>query len=321
MQPLISVVIPVHNGEGYLSPCLESLLAQTHTNWEAVVVDDGSTDGTAALCDRWAGRDSRIRVLHRPNGGVSRARNAGMEEVRGEYLAFVDGDDRVEPEYLSALLAALGDTQLAVCCVADNSGWNDRVAQEILPLDRLRTTPSRYANPVYTNYPCNKLYRTGLIRRHRIRFPEQVRRCEDAYFVQDYLLCCREISVIPRPLYQYVQRPGSAMHSFYPGVCQDEIPLLERQYALFHPRALDPAEEESYLQWEYGKLLAILRYLADYGPDRRQRLDNARLLLRQPRAQANLKAKLSGLGRKSRLARWLLRRNLPGPAMALIRRI
>ena len=150
----------------------------------------------------------------------------------------------MEPEFLRVLRETLGSAQLAVCCVYDPSDWNEKVRDETIPLAQFRSTPSRYANPVYTNYPCNKLFLADIIRQNGICFPENVRRCEDAYFVADYLLCCKEIAATTKKLYHYVQREGSAMHSFYEGVCDDEIPLMQKQYELFHESPLSEAEEQ-----------------------------------------------------------------------------
>lgn len=266
MQKLISVVIPVYNCGPYLDDCLNSLVAQTWKNWEAILVDDGSTDDSPAKCDAWAERDARVQVIHQQNQGVSAARNAGIDAAKGKYLAFVDADDWVEPEYLAILHRILGSTQLAICCVYDTSDWNEKVRDEVVSLQTLRTMPSQYANPVYINYPCNKLFLTEIIRENHLRFPEHVRRCEDAYFVQDYLLCCQEISVTAKKMYRYVQRDGSAMHSFYAGVCDDEIPLMQRQYELFHGQPLMQQEEERFTSWEFGKFLSIVHYIFKYAP-------------------------------------------------------
>lgn len=309
MQDLISVVVPVYNCAPYLDACLQSLEAQTLQNWEAVLVDDGSTDGSAALCDAWAGKDARFRVLHQKNAGVSAARNAGIEAVRGEYLAFVDADDRVEPEFLQTLWDTIGNTQLAVCCVFDLSDWNEKVRAEVVPLDILRATPSRYANPVYTNYPCNKLFRTAVIQENELRFPVGVRRCEDAYFVQEYLLCCRSIAVTPKKLYHYDQHEGSAMHRFYAGVCDDELPLMKQQYDLFHPagpNSLEKQEEDAFARWQYGKVLAILRYILQYAPNSAVCKTQVRRLLEYPLARHTMLTPPAGTGKKAVLAALLL---------------
>ncbi|WP_294542749.1 glycosyltransferase [uncultured Gemmiger sp.] len=298
MSPLISVVVPVYNSAPYLETCLRSLLAQTWQDWEAILVDDGSTDGSARLCDTWAKKEPRLRVIHQKNAGVSAARNAGIAAARGEYLAFVDADDWVEPDYLQTLFNCIGSHDMAVCCVWDLSDWNEKVCGETVSLQVLRTTPSRYANPVFINYACNKLYRTALVR-PAIRFPEGVRRCEDAYFAQDCLLACRSIAVCPDKLYHYEQHEGSALHRFYTGVCRDELPLMERQHTLFHPAALPAEEERAYRVWEYGKVLAVCRYIRQYAPDRATRKAYLQRWVTAPAVWHALRALPPCLGRKA----------------------
>ena len=268
-MPLISVITPVYNAAAYLARAADSLRAQTLTDWELLLIDDGSTDDSPALCDRLAAQDNRIRAVHQPNRGVSAARNAGLDAARGQYLAFLDADDWVEPDFLAVLLQLLRDTgaDLSICCVEDPFDWNEKVQDGVVSVQELRAAPSRYANPVFTNYLYNKLYRADLVRKNCIRLPDQVRRCEDAWFVQDYLLVCQSAAVTTRRLYHYVQNDGSAMHRFYEGVCRDEVPLMRRQYALFHPAPLAEAEEQAFQVWQFGKVLAVLRYIADYAPD------------------------------------------------------
>ena len=103
MSPKISIIIPVYNVSGYLEGCLDSILAQTFQDYDVYVVDDGSTDETPAICDRYAAQSDKITVIHKKNEGVSVARNAAIEKAKGEYLLFFDGDDHVEPECLEEL--------------------------------------------------------------------------------------------------------------------------------------------------------------------------------------------------------------------------
>ena len=93
MRPIISIIVPVYNTEKYLDQCIQSVLAQTYTNWELLLIDDGSTDSSGAICDKYAAEDNRIRVFHKENGGVSSARNLGLDNAQGEWISFVDADD------------------------------------------------------------------------------------------------------------------------------------------------------------------------------------------------------------------------------------
>lgn len=320
MQDLISVVIPVYNCAPYLDVCLQSLADQTLPGWEALLVDDGSTDGSAALCDAWARKDARFRVLHQQNAGVSAARNAGIDAARGNYLAFLDGDDRLEPAYLQTLFTLIQQADMAVCCVYDQSDWNEKVRSETVSLQTLRTTPSRYANPVFTNYLYNKLYRMELVK-PGIRFPVGVRRCEDAYFVQDCLLACRRIAVCTDKLYHYELHEGSAIHRFYAGVCEDELPLMSRQYDLFHPSELEPAEETAYRVWEYGKILAVCQYICRYAPDPALRNTYLRRWLDAAPVRQALARTPAVLGKKAALLRTLSRLGLTALCAAVACRI
>ena len=113
---LVSVVVPVYNVEAYIARCIESILSQTHRNLELILVDDGSLDHSGAICDAYAEKDSRILVIHQENAGVSKARNAGIDQAKGEYLSFVDSDDWIEPDHIQSLLPIDGEDM--VCFTA-----------------------------------------------------------------------------------------------------------------------------------------------------------------------------------------------------------
>lgn len=114
MEPLISIIVPIYNVEAYLDRCVESLRTQTYSNLEIILVDDGSPDECPAMCDDYAGKDSRIKVIHQKNSGLSGARNAGIDLARGEYLAFVDSDDYVAPDFIRSLYELLKETGCAI---------------------------------------------------------------------------------------------------------------------------------------------------------------------------------------------------------------
>ena len=126
-MPQVSVIVPVYNAEKYLAECVDSILAQTLRDIEVILVDDGSTDTSPAICDAYAGKDSRVKVIHKANGRAASARNAGMKIVQGEYVAFVDSDDWISPDMYEQMLAAGGYHPLCHLrqSVGGRRGWCD----------------------------------------------------------------------------------------------------------------------------------------------------------------------------------------------------
>lgn len=108
---MISIIIPVYNVKLYLDNCIQSVIQQSYTDFECILVDDGSTDGSSEICDQWAEKDNRIIIVHQPNGGVSSARNKGLEQAKGEYICFIDSDDWVDVDYLSAMINNLKEKE------------------------------------------------------------------------------------------------------------------------------------------------------------------------------------------------------------------
>lgn len=316
---MITVIVPIYRAEKYLQACVDSILAQTLQDFELILVDDGSPDHCPQLCDEIAARASRVRVIHKENGGVSSARNAGMEAARGEYLTFVDADDWVEPKYLEVLSSAMKQADLAICGV--EGAEKEHLSESCVTVQKFRTTPSEYGANTYTNYSVNKMYVTDLLRKHRLAFPIKMRRGEDAFFVAGYLCCCSKIAVRSEILYHYRQIDGSAMHRFYTGVCDDEIPLMQRQYDLFHPEgpdSLTPEEEIAFQKWQFGKVLGILRYINEYAPDAAAKRSYARQLLQEPHARQSILQPPPGTGRKAKLAALFMKANAYGPLMKLM---
>lgn len=222
-EPKTSVIVPVYNSEKWLSRCVDSILVQTCGDFELLLVDDGSTDSSAALCDSYAARDARISVLHKANGGVSSARNAGIALSHGKFITFVDSDDWVEPDYLQCLLQSIGDADLAICDF-QAEGTDEKWQQSIRPGLVL---PEGFTDFAMATYPaCHltapwiKLFRRSIIESHGLRFDSRLDTMEDTLFVLDYLRYVAMIACSDRRLYHY-RRDGG-------GLSQDDG-LLRRQ--------------------------------------------------------------------------------------------
>lgn len=208
----ISVIVPVYNTEKYLDECVQSILNQTYSAIELILVDDGSTDGSGEICDCFAAKDRRVKVHHRENQGVSAARNFGTSVAVGQWVAFVDSDDTVHPQYLEVLLAGVQQTSCAVSicgyqtyaegneapsvCVPEKLEFEKLSRHEVLSI--LNEWRSEQAVGMVT--PWNKLYRRELLQ--IAKFPEGVRH-EDEFFAHRLLNQCEKAAFLWLPLYNY----------------------------------------------------------------------------------------------------------------------
>lgn len=214
-NPKISVIIPVYNVEPYLRRCIDSVIGQTYTNLEIILVDDGSTDNCGAICDEYAARDDRIQVLHRENGGVSAARNAGLVAAGGEWVGFVDADDYIEPDMYEYMLALAGESgaDIAQCGFFMEEGgasWLHFCRDENLVLPDGAASFSQEEWKQIGNSASNKLYRAEALR--GIAFELNCTLGEDLLFNVHVLRQAAGIVLGKDAKYHYVQREGSACH-------------------------------------------------------------------------------------------------------------
>jgi len=219
-RPEVTVIVPVYNIERYLEECLDSLASQVFTDFEVVIVDDGSTDGSAVIAKRYATRSPEVfRIVTKPNGGLSDARNAGMTAARGAYFAFVDADDVVAPTFLSAMygLARERGADLVVCGIVP---FGDPKAPETyLPepdmsvFDRCLADEPRLFYRVDAS-ACDKLYARGLFENSGIRFPVGMA-FEDVPTTYRLLGLASRVSKVDEPLYRYRQARGDSITSSY----------------------------------------------------------------------------------------------------------
>jgi len=189
----LSVIIPVYRVEDSLDRCIESVLSQHVDDMEVILVDDGSPDQCPAMCDRWAEKDERIRVIHQENGGLSEARNSGIEVAKGEYLTFVDSDDYLEANTLAPLLTEIDDADIV------EYGIIDRLA---LP-DYTYTEMNEYwlkGQAYLHTYACNKIYRSSLFK--QVRYPKG-KVFEDAYTLPVLLKKARKVKTTSKGFYHY----------------------------------------------------------------------------------------------------------------------
>ncbi|MCD8304108.1 MAG: glycosyltransferase [Prevotellaceae bacterium] len=212
-KPEISVIVPVYNVRKYLQECIESVIAQSFSEWELLLVDDGSTDGSGAVCDEYAQKDKRIRVFHKENGGVSSARNLGLDNAEGEWIAFLDGDDYFPKETLKVLhdkaCSSKADLIIGKALMLDNGSLYYH--QEITPQRNNRIILS-IVRPEVWGY----LFRKEIILKHSLKFVEDLAFGEDNVFISYYVSYCDTMDVVQTPIYVYRTNEVSVTHSINP---------------------------------------------------------------------------------------------------------
>ena len=243
---LISIIIPVYNAEKYLNCCIDSILAQTFTDFELLLINDGSKDKSGAICDGYAKKDNRVRVFHKENGGVSSARNMGLDNARGERISFVDADDWLESDFLAILF---GDTSMADLtyfgcqyCYDDNS-VTSYIPAEFYSQDRndiekcLGHLKDNKQNFEYLGYTWNKLFKMSIVKEHSISFIEGLMVREDELFTLSYACHITSLRVKHNVLYNYRILDNGLTHKFKP---KEEYILLIGQLTTVLCQYRDP---------------------------------------------------------------------------------
>ncbi len=213
----VSIIVPVYNGERYLDKCIESVLRQTHADLEVILVDDGSLDGSGAICDRWAEKDGRVKVVHQKNQGVSVARNAGLSIATGDYIGFVDADDEIAPQTYETALNQISNHDIVMWDAV--TVWGDgRTEPDTIPM--LETdctvakedwTPELLGQMAGSIWRC--LYRADCI--SGIRFPQGIKFSEDRLFNLYAMGRCRSLQYLKTPLYYRLMHAESAVHRYH----------------------------------------------------------------------------------------------------------
>lgn len=217
-MPRFSVVIPIFNSSNFLGECLDSLLSQSFADFELILVDDGSSDGSATILDEYAKKDNRCRVFHKSNAGVSSARNFGLDVAQGEYICFVDADDIVLPQYLELLYWAMydgADSSMGGFEVLKDDTIRISVIPETKRTESLEENLAEFYSfekPQWQHYLWNRMFMTSVIRKHNLRFREDIYYKEDGLFVVQYLCASNgKVGCVDQVVYRYRTNPMSAM--------------------------------------------------------------------------------------------------------------
>lgn len=253
----ISVIVPVYNVETYLARCLDSILAQTYENLEVILVDDGAKDASGVICDAYAAKDSRVKVIHKENGGLSSARNAGLKAATGEYISLIDSDDWITEDAYAHLMELMEKYRVKLVCGGryDVDGKTGAKTIGLCPKQEEVISSEELAGRIFLwdgcdSSACDKLYHRSLL--ENFRYPEG-KVCEDVPVTYKIVLSTDRVAMSDRPFYHYYHRAGSiskaaeitektfhfSQHTevIYPYI-RDNYPAIENQARYLRVRSL-----------------------------------------------------------------------------------
>lgn len=213
LSPLISIIIPIYNGEKYLKVCLDSILAQTYTHFELILVDDGSTDTSSQICDAYAESDSRVITYHISNGGVSHARNYGINVAKGGWITFIDCDDWITPDYLKDFASQNLEPSTLYIIQADKvengkiKPWPYLYKEGIC---KLKAGNERIIDKLLVyGTPWGKFFNSAVVKENKILFDEQISNHEDTLFYFEYIRRIKNIRILSSRYYYRIESTGS----------------------------------------------------------------------------------------------------------------
>lgn len=264
---MISIIVPVYKVEPYIRRCVNSLLAQTYKDLEIILVDDGSPDNCPVICDEYAQKDHRIKVLHKENGGLSSARNSGMDICKGEYIGFIDSDDYVEPKMYENLMRVIevqnADIAMCGCKIVSESGeiiGNDNFEENaVYPIDEII---SKFVLTLKTA-SWNKLYRASSIK--DAQFPDGRIHGEDLVFIMNFLTPATTLATTSYLGYNYIKRENSITTGTFKQSSFDEVWCKDKASALMKSKF--PKYENQAMLWSLRSRMNLLRKLSKFSND------------------------------------------------------
>ena len=226
-KPLISVIVPIYGIERYLGICIESIIRQTYTNLEIILVDDGSKDRCPEICDLYAKKDSRIKVIHKSNGGLVSARKSGIQISTGEYATYVDGDDWIEPNYYECLVRETNNADVVIAGqsrtlfdktvhITSNIKCGVYEGNDLIWIYRNMISYGDFYKPGITTYVWNKLFKRELLLKYQMLVNDRISIGEDAAVVYPLLLDCKKVVITDNCDYHYRQREDSMLKKSKP---------------------------------------------------------------------------------------------------------
>ncbi len=258
---LVSVIVPVYNVEKYLSECLDSICGQTYRNLEILLIDDGSTDHSGEICDQYAKTDKRIRVFHQNNSGAAVAKNRGLDEAKGEFIQFVDADDRLDLQAIAIAMIQQQKNNADVIVFGFKKMFTDHMERNDLSIPDGGMNNETYLSCFPIDWTCslfwNKLFRYTTV--SHVRFRTERRCIDDEFFTYRIFFQAKKVSVITYSLYFYRQRKSSVTKSetYDKQRSQDAIDCMEQRYVDIRTKC--PHIERGFLDHQF-KMLVFMTY-------------------------------------------------------------
>ena len=268
MNPKVSIIVPIYNAEKTLHRCVNSILNQDYIDFELLLIDDGSKDSSGAICDEYAAKDARVRVIHKENSGVSASRNLALNEAKGEYLQFLDADDWITPNATRLLVesAVLNGCDMVISdfyrVIGERLSHKGSIDEDgVLTREEFANLMMENPADFYYGVLWNKLYSRAIIEKNQLRMDPKISWCEDFMFNLEYIRHCENIFVLQVPIYYYVKTKGSLVSQgmSLTKTIKTKMMVLE-YYTDFYKQVLS---EEEYKK----KRLQIYSYLMDMASD------------------------------------------------------
>lgn len=254
MDPVVSIIVPIYNIEDYLPKCLDSIISQTYPNFELILVDDGSTDSSWHICDRFAEIDNRIKVIHKKNGGLTSARNAGLLLAQGDWIMHVDGDDWIDKTMLQSLITAAETMNADLVQCNFRMVWDDKNEQDFIRKYDLSSKVSAlnsYISSTWTTL-CASMAKKELYDKYALRSPNGIAYSEDFHLSVRLWYYAKKIVVLSSVLYNYRQQGNSIVHNFSKQHTEDEYWVYSDTISFFKRVGMFQQVQKS-LHWRLVK--------------------------------------------------------------------
>ena len=286
-QAEVSVIIPVYNSEKYLPECIESIRRQNFQNIEILLVDDGSTDRSSDICDVFANKDQRIKVIHKKNGGVSAARNTGIDAARGKYLIFVDSDDYLDTECIQTLYDAISKEDIIDCVFCGLRYVYEETNQKteyLLPEVTIRSEKefNKYYLKIRQKFgfytACAKIYKKKIIEQYNVRFNEKLAVFEDGTFTWNYLERCNVFSCVEKAMYNYRQYSSESLLKRFNENAPDALQIKFKEEEYLRNRLQDENLKSYYLDFFEAWFAQAEQIYGRFEGSNQQRLEKLKIL-------------------------------------------